>query len=179
MKETAQQKRDISKLKIGPCEKSQFQGKSVSDQSPGDKDKILLQPLQIKYENFVTDVNKLGFERFRENYPKISDAKSKVGIIIGPQIREIINDLNEQLLTENEKSVWLKFRAVFINFLGKIKAENYKEPFLFYFNTCTVNFLLFVIQPTKAQIIIYKNYYDPPYFDSKCVILSSAAIVLM
>jgi len=30
-------------------------------------------------------------------------------------------------LTETENSAWLTFRAVCLNFLGNIKAENYKE----------------------------------------------------
>jgi hypothetical protein len=28
---------------------------------------------------------------------------------------------------ENEKSAWLKFKVVSLNFLGNVKAENYKE----------------------------------------------------
>jgi hypothetical protein len=46
----------------------------------------------------------------------------------GPQIRGIINDdLFVHLLTESGKSVWLTFKEVCINFLGNVKAENYKE----------------------------------------------------
>jgi hypothetical protein len=33
----------------------------------------------------------------------------------------------EHLLTETEKSARLTFNAVFLNFLGNVKAENYKE----------------------------------------------------
>jgi hypothetical protein len=42
------------------------------------------------------------------------------------EIREIIN-LFEHLLTETEISAWLAFRAVCLNFLRIVKAENYKE----------------------------------------------------
>ena len=64
----------------------------------------------------------------REKFPKLSDAKLKERIFIGLQICEIINDdLSEHLLTETEKSAWLTFRAVCLNFLGNIKAENYNE----------------------------------------------------
>jgi len=64
----------------------------------------------------------------REKYPKLSDIKLKDGILIGPEIREIINDgLLEHLLTETEKSAWLKFKAVCLNFLENVKAENYNE----------------------------------------------------
>ena len=69
-----------------------------------------------------------GFEYLREKYPKLSDIKLKDGILIGPEIREIINDgLLEHLLTETEKSAWLKFKAVCLNFLENVKAENYNE----------------------------------------------------
>jgi hypothetical protein len=59
---------------------------------------------------------------------RFSDAKLKEDIIIGLQIREVINDdLFERLLTETEKSVWLTFQAVCLNFLGNVKAEHYKD----------------------------------------------------
>jgi hypothetical protein len=35
--------------------------------------------------------------------------------------------LSEHMLTETEKSLWLTFKAGFLNFLGNLKAENYKE----------------------------------------------------
>jgi hypothetical protein len=63
-----------------------------------------------------------------EKFPKLSDAKLKDSIIIGSQIREIINDdLFEHLLMETEKSGWVLFKVVCLNFLGNIKAKNYKE----------------------------------------------------
>jgi hypothetical protein len=69
-----------------------------------------------------------GFEYLIEKFPKLSDAKLKDGIFIGPQIREMINyDPLEHLLTESEKSALLKFKAVCLNFLGAIKAENNNE----------------------------------------------------
>ena len=64
----------------------------------------------------------------REKFTKFSEAKLKEGIFIEPQVREIINDdLCEHLLTETEKSAWLTFKAVCLNFLGNLKSENYKE----------------------------------------------------
>ena len=63
-----------------------------------------------------------------EKFPKLSDVKFKDGIFTGPQIRDIINDdLLEHLLTESEKSAWLTFEAVCLNFLENVKAEKYKE----------------------------------------------------
>jgi hypothetical protein len=81
-------------------------------------------------KNLVKATNKHGngFEYLRERFPKLSDTKLKYSIFFGPQIREINNDdLIEHLLTETEKSGWLTFNAVFLNFLGNVKAENYKE----------------------------------------------------
>jgi len=37
------------------------------------------------------------------------------------------SDLFEHLLTETDKSTWLIFRGVCLNFLENVKAENYKE----------------------------------------------------
>ena len=37
------------------------------------------------------------------------------------------HDLSEHLLKETEKSAWLTFKVVCLNFLGHVKAENYKE----------------------------------------------------
>ena len=51
-----------------------------------------------------------------------------MGIFIQPQIYAIINvDIFESPLSENEKSAWLKFKAVCLNFLGNVKDENYME----------------------------------------------------
>jgi hypothetical protein len=67
----------------------------------------------------------------RKKLPKLGDSELKEGIFIGPQIREIINDLCEHLLTERENSVWLTLQDVCLNFLGNVKAE----IFIFYIPT--------------------------------------------
>jgi len=75
-----------------------------------DKEKILLQPLDIKLElieNFFKAMNTHGkdSEYLREKFPKLLDVKSKKRFFIGPQSRGINNDdLPEQLLMETEKS---------------------------------------------------------------------------
>jgi len=98
-----------------------------------DKDKILLPPLHIKLglmKNFIKAVNKhgKGFEYLRKKFLKVSDAKLKEAIFIGLQIHDIINNnLTEHLLMEPLKSAWLTFKVVFLNFLGNVQAENYKE----------------------------------------------------
>ena len=59
---------------------------------------------------------------------KHSDATIKEDIFIGQQIRGIIkDDLFVNLLTETEQSAWLRFKTVCLNFLGNLKAENYKK----------------------------------------------------
>jgi len=64
----------------------------------------------------------------REKFPKLRDTKLKYSIFFGPQICEInYDDLTEHLLTETAISAWLTFNTVFLNFLGNVKAENYKE----------------------------------------------------
>ena len=69
-----------------------------------------------------------GFEYLRENFPKLVDAKLKEGICIGPKIREIIiDDLFVRMLTGSEKSAWLTFKVVCLDFLGNLKAENFKQ----------------------------------------------------
>jgi len=81
-------------------------------------------------KNFFKAVNKYvtGFEYLEEKFPKLSDAKLKDGIFIGPQIPEIVNgDPFEHLLKETKKSSWLTFKAVCLNFFGNLKSENYME----------------------------------------------------
>ena len=80
---------------LAPCVKS------VSTQSLVDTQKVLL-PLHIKLgiiKNFVKAMikfNKEGesFQYIKNKFPKVCDAKIKEGVFIGPQIRELFNDLN-------------------------------------------------------------------------------------
>jgi hypothetical protein len=68
-----------------------------------------------------------GFGYWKKTFPKLSDSKLKEGIFVGPQIREIHADNFVKLLTKKEKCAWLAFRQVYCNFLGNVKADNYKE----------------------------------------------------
>ena len=59
--------------------------------------KVLLPPLHIKLglmKNFVKALDKEGkaFQYLCTKFPKISDAKIKEGIFVGPQIREVLRD---------------------------------------------------------------------------------------
>lgn len=75
-------------------------------------------------------LNKDGpaFKYLRSKFPRISDAKIKEGIFIGPQIREILKDQNfDSVLQGFEKEAWKSFRAVVHGFLGNKRNENYVE----------------------------------------------------
>jgi len=53
------------------------------------------------------DQNSAGFMYLKNKFPRISDAKIKVGIFVGPQIRELIQDTKfEDQLYEVEKAPW-------------------------------------------------------------------------
>ncbi|UYV81439.1 K02A2.6-like [Cordylochernes scorpioides] len=59
---------------------------------------------------------------------RISEAKIKEGIFVGPQIRELQRDGNFQnSLNEVEAAAWNSFRNVCKNFLGSVKVENYRD----------------------------------------------------
>ena len=57
--------------------------------------------------------------------PKISNAKIKEGVFVGPQIREIIQNVkSEDQLSELEKATWKSFKNITTNF-WEIMTQNY------------------------------------------------------
>lgn len=96
-------------------------------------DKILLPPLHIKLgliKNFVKAMDRTSpaFRYLHEKFPRLSEAKIKEGVFVGPQIRELFKDDRfNNLLQGNAKQAWKAFRLVSTNFLGNVRAENYKE----------------------------------------------------
>jgi hypothetical protein len=61
-------------------------------------------------------------------FPKLSNAKLKERIFVGPQIRKIVKDpLFEEKFNHIELSAWRSFKNVIHDFLGNKKAENYEE----------------------------------------------------
>lgn len=97
------------------------------------RDKILLPPLHIKLglvKQFVTslDSRSHAFQHICSMFPKLSEAKLKAGIFIGPQITQMLesHDL-ESKMTLLEKNAWEAFRLVVTGFLGNNKQENYKQ----------------------------------------------------
>jgi hypothetical protein len=61
-------------------------------------------------------------------FPKLSNAKLKERIFVGPQIRKIVKDpLFEEKFNHIELSALRSFKNVTQDFLGNKKAENYEE----------------------------------------------------
>jgi len=69
-----------------------------------------------------------SFSYLWENFPRLSEAKLKEGIFIGPQIQDIIKDeYFDKLLQGDEKAAWDSFKFVVKVFLGNRRAQNYEE----------------------------------------------------
>jgi len=83
-------------------------------------------------KNFVKVMDRTGsaFKYLAEKSP-LSSGKRKLkrGVFfVGPQIRRLFrDDMFNNLLQGDEKKAWGAFRLVSTNFLGNIRAENYKE----------------------------------------------------
>jgi hypothetical protein len=99
-----------------------------------EKEKIILPNLHIKLgitKQFVKalDHNKPAFQYLKNKFPKISDAKIKEGIFVGPQIRELMLDEKFAATMDNHAlTAWGAFKQVCQGFLGKYKAANYAAP---------------------------------------------------
>lgn len=94
---------------------------------------ILMPPLHIKLglmKQFVKalDPNSAAFEYLKGFFPKLSEAKVKAGIFVGPQIKQIMkSDDFTNLLNAYEKQAWESLKAVVDGFLGNNRADNYEE----------------------------------------------------
>ena len=95
--------------------------------------KVLLPPLHMKLgliKQFVKALDKDGaaFKYLQNLFPKLSDAKVKGGIFIGPQVKLILkSDEFLETLSAVEKNAWICFVAVVQGFLGNNKEETYAE----------------------------------------------------
>ena len=98
-----------------------------------DPRKVLMPPLHIKLglmKQFGTALDKesAAFEYLRDFFPKLSEAKVKAGVFVGPQIKKILECKEfPKMLTTKEKAAWNSFVAVVRGFLGNHKAENYEK----------------------------------------------------
>ena len=79
-------------------------------------------------QNFVKalDNDSDAFQYLCKKFPKLSYAKVKEGVFIGPQIRKIIADRYfDDLLDGNASEAWVAFKSVVANFLGNCKSPDY------------------------------------------------------
>jgi len=66
-------------------------------------------------KNFVKGKDKTsrGFEYVRSKCPSVSDAKIKEGTLIGPQIRELMQEKQfDEDLNESKRNAWLLFKRI-------------------------------------------------------------------
>lgn len=80
-------------------------------------------------ENFVKALDKggEGFLYFEKKFPKLSDAKFREGVFVGPQIRKIFDDLDfKDALKSTELAAWKSFKNAVCGFLGNQKEENFQ-----------------------------------------------------
>ena len=97
------------------------------------QNKIFLPPMHIKlglFKQFVKGLRKdfLAFEFLHECFPKLSDAKIKEGVFVGPQIRKIIlNNIFDKTLNETELAAWKSFKQVCLNFFGLHKSDDFED----------------------------------------------------
>jgi len=81
-------------------------------------------------KNFVKAVyqEEAAFTYLLETFPRLSEAKLKEGIFIGPQIRDLIKDeYFDKFLQGEEKEAWDSFKFMVKGFLGNRRAQNYEE----------------------------------------------------
>ncbi|KAL6465610.1 hypothetical protein MHYP_G00257430 [Metynnis hypsauchen] len=98
-----------------------------------DPRKVLMSPLHIKLgliKQFVRALDKesRAFNYLQDLFPKLSEAKIKAGVFVGPQIKKII-ECSEfpKKLNRKERAAWNSFVAVVRGFLGNHKDKNYVQ----------------------------------------------------
>ena len=117
-----------------PARKSMEPGiMNVENQQLVQMSKILLPFMHLNLglmKNSVKVMNQeeTAFTYLREKFPRLSEAKLKEGIFIGPQIRDLIKDeYFDKLLQGDEKAAWNSFKFVVKGFLGNKRAQKYEE----------------------------------------------------
>jgi hypothetical protein len=106
---------------------------NVENQPLVDPSKVLLPSMHLNLglmKNVVKAMNQeeAAFTYLREKFPRLSDAKLKEGIFIGPQIRDPIKDeYLDRLFRGEENAAWDSFKFVVKGFLGNRSAQNYEE----------------------------------------------------
>ena len=76
----------------------------------------------------ATNQVEAAFTYLREKIPRLSEAKLKEGIFIGPQIRELIKEeYFDTLLQDDEMAALDSFKYVVKEFLGNRRAQKFEE----------------------------------------------------
>jgi len=81
-------------------------------------------------KNFVKNMDKTacGFQYVRNKFPNVIAAKIKEGVFIGPQIRELMPDIQfDEDLKETGRNSWLSFKRICNDFLRNNKVANYQD----------------------------------------------------
>ena len=80
-------------------------------------------------KNFVKVLHKNGaaFQHLSTMFPGLSTAKHKEDIFVGPEIREVLKDIDfEELLNLKELRAWEAFKSVCCGFLGNTRVPDYQ-----------------------------------------------------
>lgn len=118
---------------VWPTRKLTVGEKNVTNESLVAPKDVILPPLHIKLglmKQFVKamDRNGQGFAYLTTKFPRLSDAKIKEGVFVGPQIRYLMkDDTFDTLLSRKEKRSWIAFKKVCKQFLGRHRSEDYKD----------------------------------------------------
>lgn len=97
-----------------------------------ERSKILLPPLHIKLglvKQFVKalDISGPAFRHIQFMFPKLSEAKVKAGVFVGPEIKKMLLSKElEAAMSVVEREAWCAIRDVVEGFLGNNRSSNYK-----------------------------------------------------
>jgi hypothetical protein len=106
---------------------------NVENQPQVEPSLILLPSMHLKLglmKNFVKtmDQGEAAFTYLREMFPRLSEAKVKECIFIGPQIPNPIEDeFFDKLFQGEEKAAWDRFKFAVKGCLGNRRVQNYEE----------------------------------------------------
>ena len=105
-----------------------------------DRQNVILPPLHIKLgliKQLVKALDKesAAFKYLVQKFPALSEAKVKEGIVVGPDIRQLLNDNNFELTMDNFRlAAWKAFRSICKDFLGNHCSPKYMDIFKNYYN---------------------------------------------
>jgi hypothetical protein len=76
----------------------------------------------------MAKTNSKGFQHTSKKFPNIRTAKLIEDSFVGPQIREILDDVAfVGSLTDTERAVWESFMTVCANILGRKKSPDFSD----------------------------------------------------